>query len=196
MDQPPTHLRKTSGGGPLSSGVRNNPLPPLARSANGKNSLKHLDFTSSATAELRRNPALSAPDECARACRENETPRICYYHFTWNCTLFGSDNFNVLQTVLMILLFLKYIYTLSLLCKECEDFFSCVNDVDVFCNTTLRTKSSEKDKQFYKNILRINRVEVTCYRLYGFFNVDAMLIFNFLGIVATYLIAILQFTVL
>jgi hypothetical protein len=71
-----------SGSGPLSGGVRNNPLPPLVRSANGKNAFKHLDFTSSATAELRRNPALSAPDECARACRENEPPRICYYHFT------------------------------------------------------------------------------------------------------------------
>ncbi|XP_045445403.1 laccase-1 [Melitaea cinxia] len=73
----------TSGSGPLSGGsFRSNPLPPLARNANGKLSLKHLDFTSSATAELRRNPALSAPDECARACRENEPPRICYYHFT------------------------------------------------------------------------------------------------------------------
>jgi hypothetical protein len=41
-----------------------------------------LDFSSSATAELRRNPNLSAPDECARACREGEPPRICYYHFT------------------------------------------------------------------------------------------------------------------
>lgn len=71
-----------SGSGPLSGGVRNNPLPSLARNVNGKLSLKHLDFTSSATAELRRNPALSAPDECARACRENEPPRICYYHFT------------------------------------------------------------------------------------------------------------------
>ncbi|XP_026494888.1 uncharacterized protein Stw isoform X1 [Vanessa tameamea] len=73
----------TSGSGPLSgASFRSNPLPPLARTANGKLSLKHLDFTSSATAELRRNPALSAPDECARACRENEPPRICYYHFT------------------------------------------------------------------------------------------------------------------
>lgn len=72
----------SSGSGPLSGGVRDNPLPLLARNANGKTSLKHLDFTSSATAELRRNPALSAPDECARACRENEPPRICYYHFT------------------------------------------------------------------------------------------------------------------
>ncbi|XP_041977206.1 laccase-5-like [Aricia agestis] len=74
---------QTSGSGPLSGSFRSiNPLPPLARNTNGKLSLKHLDFTSSATAELRRNPALSAPDECARACRENEPPRICYYHFT------------------------------------------------------------------------------------------------------------------
>ncbi|XP_034840580.1 uncharacterized protein stw [Maniola hyperantus] len=72
-----------SGSGPLSGDFRsNNPLPPITRSKNGKLSLKHLDFTSSATAELRRNPLLSAPDECARACRENEPPRICYYHFT------------------------------------------------------------------------------------------------------------------
>lgn len=41
-----------------------------------------LDYSERATAELRRNPALSSPDECARACRENEPPRICYYHFT------------------------------------------------------------------------------------------------------------------
>lgn len=73
---------QTSGSGPLSGTFRSNPLPPLVKTANGKLSLKHLDFTSSATAELRRNPALSAPDECARACRENEPPRICYYHFT------------------------------------------------------------------------------------------------------------------
>ncbi|XP_025829791.1 laccase-5 isoform X2 [Agrilus planipennis] len=43
---------------------------------------RHLDFRSSATAELRRNPLLSAPEECARACREGEPPKICYYHFT------------------------------------------------------------------------------------------------------------------
>ncbi|KAK1128946.1 hypothetical protein K0M31_020082 [Melipona bicolor] len=41
-----------------------------------------LDYSERSTAELRRNPALSSPDECARACRENEPPRICYYHFT------------------------------------------------------------------------------------------------------------------
>ncbi|XP_047512299.1 laccase-5 isoform X2 [Pieris napi] len=73
---------QTSGSGPLSGTFRSNPLPPLTRNGNGKLGLKHLDFTSSATAELRRNSALSAPDECARACRENEPPRICYYHFT------------------------------------------------------------------------------------------------------------------
>lgn len=49
---------------------------------NPKSPFRHLDFATSATAELRRNPALSAPDECARACREGEPPRICYYHFT------------------------------------------------------------------------------------------------------------------
>jgi len=49
---------------------------------NPKSPFRHLDFSTSATAELRRNPALSAPDECARACREGEPPRICYYHFT------------------------------------------------------------------------------------------------------------------
>lgn len=49
---------------------------------NSKSPFRHLDFTNSATAELRRNPNLSAPDECARACREGEPPRICYYHFT------------------------------------------------------------------------------------------------------------------
>lgn len=49
---------------------------------NPKSPYRHLDFASSATAELRRNPNLSAPDECARACREGEPPRICYYHFT------------------------------------------------------------------------------------------------------------------
>lgn len=78
----PNPFAQTSGSGPLSGSFRSNPLPPLSQSVNGKISLKHLDFTSSATAELRRNPALSAPDECARACREGEPPRICYYHFT------------------------------------------------------------------------------------------------------------------
>ena len=41
-----------------------------------------LDYSERATAELKKNPSLSAPDECARACREDEPPRICYYHFT------------------------------------------------------------------------------------------------------------------
>ncbi|XP_066261010.1 uncharacterized protein stw isoform X1 [Euwallacea similis] len=43
---------------------------------------KHEDFRTSPTSELRRNPSLSAPEDCARACREGEPPRICYYHFT------------------------------------------------------------------------------------------------------------------
>lgn len=62
------------------------PLSPLAGGTivqpNPKSPFRHLDFATSATAELRRNPSLSAPDECARACREGEPPRICYYHFT------------------------------------------------------------------------------------------------------------------
>lgn len=62
------------GGGGVGSTTR-----PLG---NGKLPFRHLDYSSSATAELRRNPSLSAPDECARACREGEPPRICYYHFT------------------------------------------------------------------------------------------------------------------
>lgn len=54
----------------------------LTASINPRSPFRHLDFATSATAELRRNPNLSAPDECARACREGEPPRICYYHFT------------------------------------------------------------------------------------------------------------------
>lgn len=53
-----------------------------AANINPRSPFRHLDFATSATAELRRNPSLSAPDECARACREGEPPRICYYHFT------------------------------------------------------------------------------------------------------------------
>lgn len=55
---------------------------PNVINPNAKSPFRHLDFSSSATAELRRNPSLSAPDECARACREGEPPRTCYYHFT------------------------------------------------------------------------------------------------------------------
>lgn len=71
-----------------SSSVLTGPTPrPISGStprpnANGKLPLRHLDYSSSATAELRRNPSLSAPDECARACREGEPPKTCYYHFT------------------------------------------------------------------------------------------------------------------
>lgn len=59
------------------SGGRNTIVNP-----NAKSPFRHLDYSHSATSELRRNPSLSAPDECARACREGEPPRICYYHFT------------------------------------------------------------------------------------------------------------------
>ncbi|XP_014240544.1 laccase-5 [Cimex lectularius] len=41
-----------------------------------------LDFVRRGLDELRRNPLLSSPEECARACREGEPPKICYYHFT------------------------------------------------------------------------------------------------------------------
>lgn len=58
------------------------PSPGTVVQPNPKSPFRHLDFATSATAELRRNPSLSAPDECARACREGEPPRICYYHFT------------------------------------------------------------------------------------------------------------------
>lgn len=44
--------------------------------------LTSIGFGLKANAELKKNPSLSAPDECARACREGEPPRICYYHFT------------------------------------------------------------------------------------------------------------------
>nr|CAD7194518.1 unnamed protein product [Timema douglasi] len=54
---------------------------PLTGSSSGLN-LKSIDFGNKATLELRRNPSLTPADECARACREDEPPRICYYHFT------------------------------------------------------------------------------------------------------------------
>lgn len=31
--------------------------------------------------ELQKNPGLSSPEECARACRDGERPRTCYYKF-------------------------------------------------------------------------------------------------------------------
>jgi len=61
----------------LSSNVGVNGFVP-----GSKQPFRHFDYTVSATHELRRNPNLSAPDECARACREGEPPRTCYYHFT------------------------------------------------------------------------------------------------------------------
>lgn len=71
---PASLLRPSGSSSPLLSNTVVQPNP--------KSPFRHLDYTSSATAELRRNPNLSAPDECARACREGEPPRICYYHFT------------------------------------------------------------------------------------------------------------------
>lgn len=71
-------------GRPISSSAAT-PITPITGTVvqpNPKSPFRHLDFATSATAELRRNPSLSAPDECARACREGEPPRICYYHFT------------------------------------------------------------------------------------------------------------------
>ncbi|XP_050304309.1 uncharacterized protein LOC126741886 isoform X2 [Anthonomus grandis grandis] len=63
----------TRGGGPIS-------YSPSG--GGGPIKHKHEDYRLSPTAELRKNPSLSSPDECARACREGEPPRICYYHFT------------------------------------------------------------------------------------------------------------------
>lgn len=67
------------GGGPIRYTAGS---PGKKTSLNGGLGLKHLDYRNSATAELRNNPSLSTPDECARACREGEPPRVCYYHFT------------------------------------------------------------------------------------------------------------------
>lgn len=53
---------------------------------NPKSPFRHLDFSTSATAELRRNPALSAPDECARACREGEPQEFAIIILHWNTT--------------------------------------------------------------------------------------------------------------
>lgn len=55
---------------------------PLGSLLGSPAALSAADYGLKANAELRRNPSLSAPDECARACREGEPPRICYYHFT------------------------------------------------------------------------------------------------------------------
>lgn len=68
--------------GRLSSAPITGSIGATVVNPNPKSPFRHLDFATSATAELRRNPSLSAPDECARACREGEPPRICYYHFT------------------------------------------------------------------------------------------------------------------
>uniref|UniRef100_A0A8D8VVX2 Laccase-5 n=1 Tax=Cacopsylla melanoneura TaxID=428564 RepID=A0A8D8VVX2_9HEMI len=41
-----------------------------------------LDFDTRGLDVLRGNAELSSPEECARACREGEPPKLCYYHFT------------------------------------------------------------------------------------------------------------------
>lgn len=82
----PSRISGSTPRAPAASASLRNPSPtggfPSFVNPNPKSPFRHLDFSSSATAELRRNPNLSAPDECARACREGEPPRICYYHFT------------------------------------------------------------------------------------------------------------------
>ncbi|KAG5876553.1 hypothetical protein JTB14_026702 [Gonioctena quinquepunctata] len=62
--------------------LRTGPLAKKSGYTNGHSPHKHLDYRTSSTVELRKNPSLSSPDECARACREGEPPKICYYHFT------------------------------------------------------------------------------------------------------------------
>jgi len=62
----------------------------LARPAKGPEALaagiplrpRKIDAPKKSLIELERNPTLSSPEECARACREGEPPRTCYYHFT------------------------------------------------------------------------------------------------------------------
>lgn len=73
---------KVGGGSRAGTSTSGSSSVPTTVKKNPKSPFRHLDFATSATAELRRNPSLSAPDECARACREGEPPRICYYHFT------------------------------------------------------------------------------------------------------------------
>ncbi|XP_060863791.1 uncharacterized protein LOC132940296 [Metopolophium dirhodum] len=68
-----THPATFSGFGSISESSHGN-LPPLGYSS--------LDFDKRGLDELRKNSELSSPEECARACREGEPPRICYYHFT------------------------------------------------------------------------------------------------------------------
>lgn len=45
-------------------------------------SFRTLDYDTRGLDELRLHPEFSSPEECARACREGEPPRLCYYHFT------------------------------------------------------------------------------------------------------------------
>ncbi|XP_018575474.1 laccase [Anoplophora glabripennis] len=75
-----THPERGPYGSRESSGSRE------GSSGGGRNTFstksKHLNYRTSSTEELRKNPSLSSPEECARACREGEAPRICYYHFT------------------------------------------------------------------------------------------------------------------
>lgn len=46
--------------------------------------------------ELRKNPRLSSPEDCARACSVNEAPKTCYYHMT-------VESYNVLGAYVAIL---------------------------------------------------------------------------------------------
>ncbi|KAF4524249.1 hypothetical protein B566_EDAN008795 [Ephemera danica] len=58
--------------------------------------------------ELQRNPGLSSPEECARACRDGERPRTCYYRFVVEnymtlgaaCALCTPNATNACQCVL------------------------------------------------------------------------------------------------
>ncbi|PSN33041.1 hypothetical protein C0J52_26096 [Blattella germanica] len=83
-----THPLGASSGGGIGSSLGGPTGPGFGANLGSSSNLQNqpgyrtIDFGQRGLIELQRNPSLSSPEECARACREDEPPKICYYHFT------------------------------------------------------------------------------------------------------------------
>ncbi|KAH9644390.1 hypothetical protein HF086_006418 [Spodoptera exigua] len=84
----------------------------------------------------------------------------------------------------------------TLLCYECEKFYTAVDNVKDTCSFVMNVNCPEDQRKLCKNVMRLLRASFSKISACGLFNIDAALHVAHVTLLTNHVIILLQFTFL
>ncbi|PZC73336.1 hypothetical protein B5X24_HaOG200860 [Helicoverpa armigera] len=102
----------------------------------------------------------------------------------------------ILSTMSVLLWILKDLFWQLLFCRQCEKFYSSMENVPDYCTLILKTSCSESVRRLCKNVRRVHRARFSKLRVCSLFDAGAALQLSLMVLLADYTIVLLQFAFL